>query len=226
MKPVKTLINLALAATISVVTVAAFAADTTKITPTLESVDVKHHGEAITITRKGGEGATIPDAYAKVSRHCPPFCIQPMQAVAGVDTVGELEVLGYLKRIANGDLTVMVVDSRTPEWVVRGTIPGSVNIPWNQINVDMQGTFEIDAEAETLADILTHQFGAKLVNGHWDFRTAKTLVMFCNGIWCPQSLINIKTLTKLGYPAYKIKWYRGGMQDWVSVGLTTAMPKH
>jgi rhodanese-related sulfurtransferase len=25
----------------------------------------------------------------------------------------------------------------------------------------------------------------------------------------------------LGYPAERIKWYRGGMQDWVSAGLTT-----
>ena len=25
----------------------------------------------------------------------------------------------------------------------------------------------------------------------------------------------------LGYPAHKLKWYRGGMQDWKSLGLTT-----
>ncbi len=73
----------------------------------------------------------------------------------------------------------------------------------------------------TLAEILQTQFGAQLVDGQWDFRNAKTLVMFCNGIWCPQSSANIKTLLGLGYPAYKLKWYRGGMQDWVSVGLTT-----
>ena len=118
----------------------------------------------------------------------------------------------------------MLIDSRTPEWVARGTIPGAVNIPWNKINVDMAGTFAIEAEAETLTDILTDQLGARLVNGKWDFRNAKTIALFCNGIWCPQSSVNIKTLTKLGYPAYKIKWYRGGMQDWVSVGLTVAKP--
>jgi rhodanese-related sulfurtransferase len=132
--------------------------------------------------------------------------------------------MGYLKRNADGDRSVMVVDSRSPEWISRGTIPGSVNIPWNKINVDMAGTFAIEAEADTLTDILTDQFGAKLDNGKWDFRNAKTIVLFCNGIWCPQSSVNIKTLTKLGYPAYKIKWYRGGMQDWVSVGLTTTKP--
>ena len=68
------------------------------------------------------------------------------------------------------------------------------------------------------------QFGAAKGASGWDFSKAKTLVLFCNGIWCPQSSINIKTLVKLGYPADKIKWYRGGMQDWFSVGLTTVKP--
>ncbi|OQX39275.1 MAG: sulfurtransferase, partial [Candidatus Sedimenticola endophacoides] len=58
----------------------------------------------------------------------------------------------------------------------------------------------------------------------WDFRNAKTLVLFCNGIWCPQSSVNIKTLANMGYPAYKLKWYRGGMQSWLSVGLSTITP--
>lgn len=192
-----------------------------QITPGLQVIDVMHKGKSVTISRSDDKAATIPKAFAKVSRHCPPFCVQPATIEQGVDTVGELEVLGYLKRIANGDRTVMVVDSRTPEWILRGTIPGSVNIPWNKINLDVEGSFEIAAEADTLADILQNQLGAKLVDGNWDFRNAKTIVLFCNGIWCPQSGVNIKTLLKLGYPAYKLKWYRGGMQDWVSVGLTT-----
>jgi rhodanese-related sulfurtransferase len=191
------------------------------ISPGLTSIDVMHEGKSVTISRSDNKDATMPEAFAKVARHCPPFCVQPANIAQGVDTVGELEVLGYLKRISSGDRTVMVVDSRTPEWIIRGTIPGSVNIPWNKINVDVEGSFEIAAEANTLADILQTQFGAQLVDGKWDFRNAKTLVMFCNGIWCPQSSANIKTLLGLGYPAYKLKWYRGGMQDWVSVGLTT-----
>lgn len=28
-------------------------------------------------------------------------------------------------------------------------------------------------------------------------------------------------LPALGYPAEKLKWYRGGMQDWCALGLTT-----
>ena len=196
-------------------------AESGQITPALQGVDITHNGKTVTVTRSMDPNARIPEAYLKTSRHCPPFCIQPMQVVAGVETVGELEVLGYLKRISNGDRKVIVVDSRTPDWVSRGTIPGSVNIPWDRINVDVGGTFEIEAEADTMTQILVEQFGARLENGKWDFRNAKTLVLYCNGIWCPQSSVNIKTLTKLGYPTYKLKWYRGGMQSWVSVGLTT-----
>ena len=212
---------LTLSALLGALTLSAPLSASNNISPGLTSVDVMHHGKPVTITRTDNKDATIPEAFTKTARHCPPFCVQPATISQGVDTIGELEVLGYLKRIANGDRTVMVVDSRTPEWIIRGTIPGSVNIPWNKINLDVEGTFELSAEAHTLEDILTTQFGAHLVDGKWDFRNAKTLVLFCNGIWCPQSSANIKTLLSLGYPAYKLKWYRGGMQDWVSVGLTT-----
>jgi rhodanese-related sulfurtransferase len=195
--------------------------DGNQITPGLQAVEVMHSGEKIIISRSSDKHASIPKAFAKTARHCPPFCIQPAVIAPGVETVGELEVLGYLQRVSTGDRKVMVIDSRTPDWIIRGTIPGSVNIPWNKINVDLEGTFEVSAEAETLHDILVEQLGVQEIDGQLDFRNAKTLILFCNGSWCPQSSINIKTLIKLGYPAYKLKWYRGGMQDWVSLGLTT-----
>jgi len=47
--------------------------------------------------------------------------------------------------------------------------------------------------------------------------------MFCNGAWCGQSPANIHSLTRMGYPPSKIKWYRGGMQAWETLGLTTAV---
>lgn len=199
----------------------AMAAETAAITPSLGRIDVLHKGKTVSIERTANRDATIPDTYAKTSHACPPFCIQPMVTVAGVETVGELEVLGYLKRISDGDSTVKVVDSRTPDWLRRGTIPGSVNIPWTRINRDMDGGFSLAAESEQLEKLLTEEFGARLVDGAWDFRAAKTLVLFCNGSWCEQSSTNIKTLARMGYPSYKLKWYRGGMQDWVSLGLTT-----
>ena len=200
------------------------AAADNKIAADLSSVDVMHNGQKVTISRGHDLHATIPEAFQKTDRGCPPFCVQPMHLAPGVETVGEIEVLGYLKRAGEGDTSVLVVDSRTPDWVMRGTIPGSVNIPWTKINTDTAGTFATPAESATIDQILSEQFGAAKGASGWDFSKAKTLVLFCNGIWCPQSSINIKTLVKLGYPADKIKWYRGGMQDWFSVGLTTVKP--
>ena len=216
--------GVALATAMCATSVTAMEGTTARITPALESVEVMHNGNKVMISRTQDKDARIPEVYAKTSRGCPPFCVQPMEAVPGVDTVGELEVLGYLKRSAGGDDSVMVIDSRSPEWVARGTIPGSINVPWNTINHDVEGMFAVDAEAEDLTKVLTDKFGVKQTADGFDFSNAKTLVMFCNGIWCPQSAMNLRTLSKIGYPASKLKWYRGGMQDWVSVGLTTVKP--
>jgi len=204
------------------------------ITQDIESVEVVHNGKRITITRTEEKDAVIPDAYLKTGRHCPPFCIQPMQAAPGVETLGELEVLHYLDMAHPGDTgligtpPVLIIDSRSPEWIARGTIPGSVNIPWTSLGATtsmsgMSGTsnfFATGEEQSTFNQVLINQFGADKTESGWDFSNAKTLVLFCNGIWCGQSATNIQTLLALGYPAEKLKWYRGGMQDWFTAGLT------
>lgn len=213
------------AAAFAVLSTAPLLAADNKISPSIDSVEVMHDGKPVTIQRGHDPEAHVPEVFQKTDRGCPPFCVQPMVLVPGVDTIGELELLDYLHRAAEGDQSILVVDSRTPDWVMRGTIPGSVNIPWTKINIDTGGTFETPAEADTLQHILADEFAADQgADGKWDFSNAKTLVLFCNGIWCPQSATNIHTLVGLGYPTHKLKWYRGGMQDWVSVGLTTVKP--
>ncbi len=194
-----------------------------KITRALDKVEVSHQGAPVTITRNQQKEHTVNPAYSKTSRPCPPFCIQPGKAAPGVETIGELEMLEYLKQASEKDSSVLVVDSRTPDWLVRGTIPGSVNIPWTRINKDSVPAWELEA-ADTVTEVLTQNFGAEQTAKGWDFANAKALVLFCNGIWCPQSNTNIQTLLKLGYPPEKLKWYRGGMQSWESVGLTTIKP--
>ncbi len=189
-----------------------------KISSDLPSVTVKHNGKHVTIQRNQNQNNTIPAAYAKTSRPCPPFCVQPAHLAPGVETIGELEVLDYLKRMSDGDDSILVVDSRTPDWVKRGTIPGSVNIPWTTLNISRSDPF-------TVVHTLEKQFNVKTLEGLYDFSSAKTLVLFCNGIWCGQSPNNIRSLLQIGYPAHKIKWYRGGMQDWSVLGLTTVTPE-
>ncbi|AHF03396.1 sulfurtransferase [Marichromatium purpuratum 984] len=221
-------LNTTLSATLLTVTLAAITpahGAENRISPEIESVTISHQGEPVIIARGHDRDATLPEEFQKTDRGCPPFCVQPMVAVPGVETIGELELLDYLKRIEQGDDSILVVDSRTPDWVLRGTIPGSVNIPWNTISRDSAGTFETPAEADTFRHVLADEFAAEpLAGGGWDFGEARTLVLFCNGIWCPQSTANIKNLVGIGYPLHKLKWYRGGVQDWVSVGLTTITP--
>jgi len=188
------------------------------ITPSIESVTVIHGEDKIKVMRNQNQKNTVNPAFAKTSRKCPPFCIQPSTLAPGVETIAELEVLNYLNMIAEGDETVLVVDSRTSDWAAKGTIPGAVNIPWTNLN-PAKG-----ADPISIGEILEERFNAKNLEGLWDYSGAKTLVMFCNGMWCGQSPSNIKTLLKFGYPAHKIKWYRGGMQNWEILGLSTTKP--
>jgi len=187
------------------------------ITADLPSVDVMHGGQKASIMRNQNPDNNVNPAFAKTSRKCPPFCIQPAELAPGVETIGELEIIHYLKKMSDGDKSILVVDSRTPDWVEKGTIPGAINIPWDKLNIGK-------SDPITVQEILEKHFGVKSQDGFYMFDNAKTVVMFCNGQWCGQSPTNIKGLLKIGYPADKIKWYRGGMQEWEVLGLTTVKP--
>ncbi|MCB1723579.1 MAG: rhodanese-like domain-containing protein [Gammaproteobacteria bacterium] len=189
-----------------------------RITPTLSSIDVKHQGKTVRIQRNQDQDNVLNPAFQRTSRRCPPFCVQPMHMPEGVETIGELEMLDYLRRAAGGDSSILIIDSRGPDWLQRGTIPGSVNIHYKRLSVKAAGDGEVAA-------ILHERFDAERDGELWDFRFAKTLVLFCNGSWCGQSPSNIRVLLRLGYPPSKIKWYRGGMQAWEAAGLTTVVPE-
>jgi len=189
-----------------------------KITSQMEKADVLHKGKPFTIDRNQDQFNLMNPDFILTSRPCPPFCIQPMNLGIGVETVGELELIDFLKKIKDGDKSILVIDSRTVDWVQKGTIPGSINIPWDQLSTSIGG-----ADPMTVKEHLTN-FGAQELEGLWDFNQAKTLILFCNGVWCGQSALNIKTLLKYGYPPHKLKWYRGGMQAWETVGLSIAKP--
>ena len=197
-----------------------FAADiAVGISRSMKKFEGTLNGEKVTIMRNQNQAATVNPAFAKTSRKCPPFCIQPGQLAEGVETIGELEIIEYVKKMAAGDDSILLIDSRTPDWVARGTIPGAINIPWTKLNLAK------GADPISISELFTGQFGANELEGLWDFRQAKTLVLFCNGMWCGQSPNNIKNLLRFGYPSHKIKWYRVGMQDWEILGLTTVKPE-
>lgn len=184
------------------------------ITPSMMSADFMADGESISITRIQDNGNIVDEKFIKTSRPCPPFCIQPAVLAPGVDTIAELEMIQYIEAMHNGE-PVIVQDSRTPDWHARGHIPGTVSIPWTSLATKAGATI-ID-----ISEIMVDQFGIVENEGVFDFTDAKTLVLYCNGMWCGQSPASIKTLLNFGYPAHKIKWYRGGMQSWSNLGLST-----
>ena len=191
----------------------AFAEVEVGITPDMAEFEVLHGDERVAVSRDQDTFATIDLDYAQIARPCPPFCIQPMSLGRGVETLGELEFIDYLQQTTERD-DLVIIDSRTPREYRRGTIPGAVNVPWDRLH------FASGADPDDVRNVLTEDFGAIFDGDFYDFSRAKTLVLFCNGPWCGQSPTNIRTLTNLGYPAERIKWYRGGMQMWHAFGLT------
>lgn len=124
--------------------------------------------------------------------------LQPIVPNPGVTPVGELEVLDAL-----GDPEFLVVDMREPKWRVKATIPGSASIPFNEV-------------VERLSEL-----GCSRTQSGWDCALAVNVVAFCNGPACPQSTIAIEAMVRAGFPPEKLFYYRGGMQDWLVLGLTT-----
>ena len=154
--------------------------------------------------------------FARTSRPCPPFCAQPMVISPEVRTIGEVELVEFMQNQMQ-DGRGLLIDARTEDWYNRGTIPGSINIPYTQLNPN-QGADEL-----TLEDSLG-KLGVTPIESGWDFSNARTIVLWCNGPWCGQSPTAIRGLLEIGYPANKILYYRGGMQVWRIFGLPMVSP--
>lgn len=138
--------------------------------------------------------------------------LYPMKAAEGVETVGELEVLAFIRARDKDPGSRLLVDSRGSRWFERVTIPSAVNIPFIYIKAPEKFLGEFSSALKTL--------GVKKEAGQYDFRAAKQLLIFCNGPWCSSSPEMIKALLELGYPAERILWYRGGLHDWTGLGMT------
>jgi len=139
--------------------------------------------------------------------------LQPMHLDDDLETYGELEVLAFIKEMQHDD-NLLLVDSRKESWYAYMTIPGAVNMPFVYFKERDNYEFHFEYALKFL--------GVKKVGeDEYNFDKAKTLLLFCNGPWCSQSPTMIHALMEIGYPAEKLKWYRGGMQDWLGAGMTS-----
>lgn len=226
-------LTLSLASSLFIAT-SAFSLDV-KLSPQKDYIEVVHQGTLIKVERIQDQDHILEGSFAKTSRKCPPFCIQPISAGEGVKTVGQLELLNFMEDDLLNE-TGVIIDARIPAWHLRGTIPGSVNIPFTLFNLDSIDSGFISAMkslgVKHRVDVNWYErliekmgfMGGDQKNDTWDFTAAKKLVLWCNGPWCEQAPLAIKRLLKLGYPPDKLFYYRGGMQAWQSLGLTVVVP--
>ena len=137
----------------------------------------------------------------------------PLQLYDNLETYGELEVLKFLKKMQTNKELVLI-DSRLKKWYIYRSIPGAINMPFIYFKEPVNYEFYFEYALKYLGVIMDE-------DGDFDFSKTKTLVLFCNGPWCTQSPDMIYALLDIGYPAEKLKWYRGGMQDWLGAGMSS-----
>lgn len=172
-------------------------AEPVNLRPDLPSVTVETPDGPAEIARIPDNDHVVTGEWARTSRPCPPFCIQPMTPAEGVETIGELELIDALQ-----DPQVTVMDSRTVDWFRGGSIPGAVSVPYTDV-IDRLGEFGCEPDFDG-----------------WDCTGATEVVLFCNGPWCGQSPTAIRNMIEAGFPPDRIRYYRGGMQVWRMLGLS------
>lgn len=181
--------------------------DKVKITPEISYIYVYHKGKAVKIHRIQDTKNKLTGEYAKTYR--PGQDIQPIKMDKGIKTIGEVELLKFLRDKVNKKKGVLV-DVRPRSYYKKESIPGAVNIPYAVVD-----------DHDKMEKILK-VFGAKRrADGTLDTQRARTIAVYCHGLWCSKSSRFIKALMDLGYPPEKLLYYRGGFQMWKILGFTT-----
>ncbi|MDD8024085.1 MAG: rhodanese-like domain-containing protein [Paracoccaceae bacterium] len=174
-------------------------AQTVNIRPDTAAITVPTDAGPVEISRIQDETHELSGEWARTSRPCPNFCIQPMVPAPGVTPIGELELIGFLQ-----DPNVVVIDGRVRPDFEGGAIPGAINVPYTEA-ADRLGELGCEPDFEGFdcsgADV-------------------KSVALYCNGAWCGQSPTAARRMIEAGFPAEKIYYYRGGMQAWRMLGMT------
>lgn len=141
------------------------------------------------------------------ARDCPPICVRPITAADGVRTLGEAEVIEFIA----ADLAAgrgVLIDVRGAAAFASGHLPGAVNVPAETLRPDNVWR----------RDILV-ALGAVEGGGALDFAAARSVVIHDSGSGAGEAIEAIRSLLDAGYPAGRIGWYRGGVDDWTALDL-------
>ena len=113
-------------------------------------------------------------------------------------TINPIELAPGVRTVGELEVTAQIenglplIDSLPHESFASGTVPHARNVPHTE-TADRLNEFD---------------------------RTVDT-VLFCNGPQCAATPHAIRALLAAGYPAERLLYYRGGMHDWLTLGLPT-----
>jgi rhodanese-related sulfurtransferase len=165
-------------------------------------------GERVKISRDNPQAANFVATFSAAATECGALCIAPMQAAEGVGTLGEAEVLAFLVTEVAGNAGLMV-DARMPQDRALGFIPGSVSLPQETL-----------ADSNPFRDDILRALGGRDLDGTFNFADARALLVYDTGPTSDDAGRLIASLLALGYPAGKLRYYRGGMQVWSLLGFS------
>jgi rhodanese-related sulfurtransferase len=101
-----------------------------------------------------------------------------------------VQTIGELELIEHLRAGLQLIDTRLAEFVDQGTIPGAVAIAHTEIQDHLE---ELDRQ--------------------------RPVALFCNGPQCAATPDAVRQLLAAGRPPALILYYRGGMHDWMTLGL-------
>ncbi len=185
--------------------------DEVKITPEMAYIYVYHKGKAVKVHRIQDTKHKLTGEYAKQYR--PGQDIQPIKMHKDIQTIGEVELLHFMKTKGNAK-TGLLIDIRPKKSYQQESIPSAVNIP-----------AKIKDDKVKLEKILKVLGAKRSDDGSLDTSKVMQVTIYCNGLWCDKAPAFIKTFLELGYPAEKMLYYRGGFQMWKILGFTTVTNK-
>ena len=106
-----------------------------------------------------------------------------------------VRTVGELEVIEHLEAGRPVIDSRLADQHHASTLPGASSLPHTDT---VERHHELDPDTPS--------------------------ILFCNGPQCGQSPTAIRALLAAGHPTELIWYYRGGLHDWMTLGLPTIAP--
>lgn len=107
----------------------------------------------------------------------------------------DIPTIGELEVIEHIEAGDTLIDTRLPEYVeASGTLPSAIAIP------------------------------AREITDHLELFDAGVTVLFCNGPQCAATPLAVQRLLAAGVEPDRLAYYRGGLQDWLALGLPVAAP--